>query len=429
MGRARRAMIRHLATEKVHNASQLVPQPKIIMFFRSLALAFLVSTPQQALASPISSADGSCGQPGLWLIPPTTLAEPVIPTTAAAGLLDQLASKQVVLLGEQHDRADDHRWQLDMLTTLHQRHPNLAIGFEMFPRRVQPVLDRWVAGQLSEADFLKQVEWDKVWGFDAQLYLPLFHFAREHHLPMLALNVERGLVRRVRTSGWEDAPETEREGVGRPAEPLPTYRVELQGVFDAHSMLKADGDSRRFTHFVEAQTLWDRAMAEAISGFRQAHPATLVVGILGAGHVRHGYGVPHQLQALGVDQVAKLMTLPSDEGCLTLTPGVADAVYVIPPQPKREMPPPPRLGVSLGEATEGVRIETVMPDTLAERSGLLKGDIVVQAAGVKVSRIEEFRDHIQRQPAGTWLPLLIKRGEASLEIVVRFPARSEAGTQ
>lgn len=399
------------------------------MLLRNLALALLAGTLQPALASPISTAGGGCGQPGQWLIPPAALTEPAVPAQAVAGLLDQLASRQVVLLGEQHDRADDHRWQLDMLTTLHQRHPDLAIGFEMFPRRVQAVLDRWVAGQLSETDFLKQVEWDKVWGFDARLYLPLFHFAREHRLPMLALNVERGLVRSVRTSGWEGAPESEREGVGRPAEPLPPYRTELRGVFDAHPMMKADDDSSRFTHFVEAQTLWDRAMAEAIAGFRQTHPATLVVGILGAGHVRHGYGVPHQLQALGVDQVAKLMTLPSDEGCSALSPGVADAVYVIPPQPKPERSPPPRLGVSLGDAPDGVRLEMVMPGTLAERSGLLKGDIVVQAAGVKVSRIEEFRGHIQRQPAGTWLPLLIKRGEASLEIVVRFPALSETVAQ
>ena len=40
------------------------------------------------------------------------------------------------------------------------------IGFEAFPRRVQPVLERWVAGQLSESEFLAQSDWRNVWRFD-----------------------------------------------------------------------------------------------------------------------------------------------------------------------------------------------------------------------------------------------------------------------
>ena len=58
---------------------------------------------------------------------------------------------------------------------------------EMFPRRLQPVLDRWVAGGLSEAEFLKQAEWDRVWHYDPQLYLPILHFL-EH--PYCAVSPE-----------------------------------------------------------------------------------------------------------------------------------------------------------------------------------------------------------------------------------------------
>lgn len=399
-----------------------------MMSFRTLPLIFLLSTLPLAQAAPTTSAAGICGQPGQWLIPPTTLAEPATPSVAESELLDQLARKQVVLLGEKHDCADDHRWQLDVLTALQQRHPDLAIGFEMFPRRLQGVLDRWVAGQLSEAEFLKQAEWDVVWGYDARLYLPLFRFARQHRLPMLALNVERGLVKQIRASGWDGASETQREGVGRPAEPSPGYRQELKATFDQHPDWKEGDEASRFAHFVESQTLWDRAMAEAIVHFRRDHPATLVVGILGVGHVRHGYGVPHQLQALGGDRSANLMTLPSDHACLELTPGLADAVYVITPQPERGPPPPPRLGVSLKEASGGVMIETVMPGSLAERSGLRNGDLIVQAAGSKVSSIQEVQGHVQRQPAGTWLPLLIQRAGWNLEVVVRFPADTGSAT-
>jgi uncharacterized iron-regulated protein len=339
--------------------------------------------------------------------------------------MDRLAGKGVVLLGEHHTRADDHRWQLEMLTALRQRQPAMAIGFEMFPRRLQAVLDRWTAGQLSEEQFLKEAEWDKVWGYDAQFYLPLFRFAREHKLPMLALNVERGLVREISESGWDAIPQARREGVGQPAEPTAHYRTALKAVFELHPKIKDDtlDEATRLTRFVEAQILWDRAMAEGIASYRRDHPGTLVVGILGSGHLRHGHGVPHQLQALGQgqEQVANLVTLPSDHVCAQLTPNLADAVFVIPPQP--EMAPPPRLGVSLKVLTDGVQIEKVWPDTLAEKTGLKDGDVILQAAGIKVSSIEDVRGHVQRQPPGTWLPLLIRREDATQEMVVRFPPK------
>jgi uncharacterized iron-regulated protein len=41
----------------------------------------------------------------------------------------------------------------------------MVLGFEMFPRRVQPVLDRWSKGELSESDFLREVDWAQIWGF------------------------------------------------------------------------------------------------------------------------------------------------------------------------------------------------------------------------------------------------------------------------
>lgn len=382
------------------------------------------------LSTTAAAALPGCGQPGQWLAP-SNLPAATAQALPQAELLERMADKQVILLGEIHDRADDHRWQLDMLTALRQQQPDMAIGFEMFPRRLQPVLDQWVAGRLEEAEFLRQAEWDKVWSFDAQLYLPLFRFAREHKLPMLALNVDRELVKQVSAAGWDAVPEDKREGVGQPAPLLPEYRQELRATFDQHPAFKSgklDAETQ-FTRFVEAQTLWDRAMAEGIARFQQGRPGTRVVGILGAGHIRYGYGVPHQLRHLGQDRHASLVTQPSDHDCGDITAGMADAVYLIPPQP--DPFPPPRLGIAMKVVEDGVMIEKVMPDSLAQKTGLMNDDVILQAAGTKVASIEDMRGHVQRQPPGTWLPLLIRRGQVSLEMVVRFPpkagpARTEA---
>ena len=122
-----------------------------------------------------------------------------------------------MLLGETHDQAEHHRWQFHTIAALFSHRPDMVLGFEMFPRRFQPVLDRWSKGGLSEADFLREVDWPQIWGFASELYLPLFDFARMHRLPMLALNIDRVTNRRVAAQGSASVPGIEREDVGDPA--------------------------------------------------------------------------------------------------------------------------------------------------------------------------------------------------------------------
>jgi uncharacterized iron-regulated protein len=240
------------------------------------------------------------------------------------------AAHGVTLLGETHDRAADHQWEAAVIARLYAAEPEMAIGFEMFPRSVQPVLDAWVAGRLSEAAFLEASGWQTYWGFDAGMYLPIFRFARDHHVPMLALNVSHRLVHLVAQNGWDAVPEGAREGIGTPAAPGAAYRAQLAEAMGEHAgagHASAGGmNAARLGHFIEAQSVWDRAMAQGIAAARARVPGRAVVAIMGAGHLEHGYGVPHQLAALGVRDVVVL--LPEAGVCAPLGAGFADAVFV-----------------------------------------------------------------------------------------------------
>jgi uncharacterized iron-regulated protein len=79
---------------------------------------------------------------------------------------------------------------------------------------------------------------------------------------------------------------------------------------------------------IEAQLVWDRAMAEGLAAARQAHPHALVVGLMGLGHVegRDG-GIRHQLQAMGVGGVVTATPFDDDRACSELTPDLADFAY------------------------------------------------------------------------------------------------------
>jgi uncharacterized iron-regulated protein len=329
---------------------------------------------------------------------------------ASSPLLDEAARRDVVLLGESHEDADHHRWQLHTLAALHSRRPDMVLGFEAFPRRVQPALDRWVAGELTAEQFLAEARWHEVWNVPAELYLPLFEFARLQRIPMVALNVERRLTEAVAAKGWDAVPEAEREGVSRPAPAPAAYRDELARVHRAHKQ------EVPLAYFIEAQLTWDRAMAEALA--RQPR-ARLAVGIVGSGHLRHRHGVPLQLRDLGVERVATLLPVESAD-CGALAPGLADAAFVLPPRAAVK-PSPPRLGVQLAQEGDSVRLADVVAGSLAERSGLRKGDVIAAAAGRPLRRVSELVALVRAQPAGTWLPLEVARGGARQELVVRFP--------
>ncbi len=249
--------------------------------------------------------------------------------------LAALAENAVVLLGESHEEAEHHRWQLHTMAALHGLRRDMALGFEMFPRRVQPALDRWSEGKLSEAAFLNEVDWPRIWGFDAALYLPLFHFARMHRLPMFALNVDRETNRRVAGEGFAAVPSAERENVGEPAPASSSYRDRLLQWFKQHPGGRGDAgvDLARFERFVRAQLFWDRAMAEAIATARGSGPQPLIVGIMGRGHIEYGDGVPHQLAALGVDDVATALPWSTDVDFPAHDPPIAHLLFGVAPQP------------------------------------------------------------------------------------------------
>jgi uncharacterized iron-regulated protein len=204
----------------------------------------------------------------------------------------------------------------------------------MLPRRVQPALDRWVAGGSTEAELLEQTGWECVWGHAPTLYLPLLHFARMHRLPAVALNVDRDLVVRVAREGWAAVPAAEREGVSDPAPPDPAYVEWLATVRREQHATPAEeaaADAVGLDRFVEAQLTWDRAMAEALAAAARRHPAALLVGLVGSGHLEHRHGVPRQLSALGVGGVTVLLPWDARRPCAELVGGLADAVFGLAP--------------------------------------------------------------------------------------------------
>jgi uncharacterized iron-regulated protein len=320
-------------------------------------------------------------------------------------LLERIQGPRIVLLGEAHTTVAHHRWQHYMLAALHSRNANMMVGFEMLPRRLQSVLDAWSAGELDEEEFLEQSEWSKVWGYDAGLYLPLLHFTRLNRLPALALNVDRKLI----SYGYKQTMREQTEGEAEHQAP------------DIDAIKNSDA----FANFVAAQQTWDRAMAEALAAAHRRDPSALVVGIIGRGHLEYGYGIPHQLADLGINDVDVLLPLNADDNCHPLPAKLASAVFVVDADGEQAAPARPRLGILIEDGDHGVYVRQVIEDSVAEETGILDGDVILSAAGFDTRTGAELIEIISRQSPGTWLPLKLMRGDRTIKKVAKFPQSFE----
>ncbi len=404
------------------------------IFLSLFGLLFITACTLPAASHPHEDTSEVCVPAGQWRTPAS--ATPI----AHDGLVSDMAGRPIVLLGETHTNPEHHRWQLHTIAALHGRNPNMVLGFEAFPRSVQPVLDRWVQGELSDADFLKETDWFRVWRFNPGLYMPLFHFARQNRIPMVALNVGRELIELVRKDGWKDVPVDAREGIGDPAPPTPAFLSYHARVYAEHENQKGNhGDTEKpkdlvipelddpdYLKFVAAMQTWDRAMAEGLATARRTEGQPLVVGIVGRGHLHYGFGIAHQLTDLGITGAATLLPWDPDDHCDDLAPpdgsSVADVVFGVdaPQAPLRR--PGPLLGVRIRNDDGGIRIIQVVEGSVAETAGLAKDDLIVNAAGRDITKTVQLIAIVKRQSPGTWLPLKIKRSDETMEVVAKFPS-------
>ena len=410
-----------------------------VIYLNILVLFLLIPSTESNMAfAEIVPNNGQeeCVPIGNWKVPG---GEEISGTDVISNALNQ----SVVLLGEAHANLEHHRWQLQMLSSLHARNPNMVIGFEMFPRRVQEALDKWVAGSLSVAEFLDASDWKHGWSIDAKAYLPLFHFARMNKIPMVALNIDSRLRKEVSLKGFDILSEDRFKGVTRPAEPSKAYLEYLMLIYKKHDRnhkTKIITEDLDFQRFVRGQQLWDRAMAQALHsaltrlesppvvGVQALFSALtqperpLVVGIMGAGHIRNGYGVPHQLMDLGIKDVAMLLPWESNKACGQLVAGIADAVFGVASYVKTDGPQRQRLGIQFEMAQKGARILKIEKGSVAETAGLKDKDIIIEIAGLEVKKINDVIEAVKRQAPGTWLPLKVTRGSETIEIIARFSA-------
>lgn len=102
-------------------------------------------------------------------------------------LFQQIDTSDIVLLADFHALGQSQRSQLRILKGLPRGLP-VVLAVEFFEARHQEFIDLYMQGDLSEKDFLKQIEWTKAWGFPWEHYRPLLRYAQKYKIPVYGIN-------------------------------------------------------------------------------------------------------------------------------------------------------------------------------------------------------------------------------------------------
>ena len=333
---------------------------------------------------------------------------------------------RIIYVGETHDNPASHRQELQVLRAVADRYPGqVSLGMEMFNSGHQEILDKWVAGELSEKEFLKESDWYSNWQMDFAYYSELLHYARETKIPLVGINVSKELRQKVGMHDLDELDEETRMQLPEMDFNDPYQKAMAESIYAGHGQ-----GSKMFEAFLRVQTLWDESMAENIvrymAGKGQEHR---MVVIAGGYHVRHGFGIPRRVyRRMPTSYVlvgSRELVVPAelqDKLMDVHLPTFPMVPYDYLAYTEYEKLPGERvkLGVRMYEEDGKVIVEAVVPDSAAAIAGVEEGDIIVALDDTPITENFDLIYTVNQHFDGDRSKLTIERGGEILELDVTF---------
>jgi uncharacterized iron-regulated protein len=260
-------------------------------------------------------------------------------------MLDSLAKSDVVFIGEQHDHAQGHALELAILKGLADRKANIALAMEMFERDVQPVLDEYLHGFISESSFTAA---SRPWPAYKTDYRPMVELCKERKIPVIASNAPRRYVSMVSRGGQESLAVLPRDS-RRHLAALPystdvpaEYDRQLTAIFESQHAGAGTGSAQQpampsVANMKQAQELWDATMADSI--VRNLKNGRLIVHVNGSMHSDSGFGIAARLRAARPHARVMIVTIRPSAGYpeppKDLPQSAADYCIITPEAPKK----------------------------------------------------------------------------------------------
>lgn len=287
-------------------------------------------------------------------------------------LVRRCRSADVVFFGERHSDAVCNQLEAQLLHALAGCKRPVALAMEFFEADTQATLDAYLTGRLDEPSFQELARQKRAYWLS---HRPLIELCRAAHVPVIAANAPRRLVRAYGKSGLEY--DVFRAGLeARERRWLPTASEWLEGPYHDRFVeimrshppatqpasapvtqpasapatqptttptsqpLVTQPASAPSGQAFRTQLLWDDSMAESVSRFRTTFPNRRVMLVVGSFHVSNKGGTLIKFrQRRPRDRVLTIVYTAQSDGAFELSPEdreAADVVIrgVLPPRPR-----------------------------------------------------------------------------------------------
>lgn len=169
----------------------------------------------------------------------------------------------------------------------------LSIGMEMFQRRHQIHLDKYIANEdYSIANLMRDTSWESAWGYDILHYLPLLLYAKRRGIRLLGLHPSDTEVDMVKLHGLNSGSQPIIKGVW-------TNDLQHEADFKAAEgyMLSDYGGcveamEKAITRQYEVQCFREEYMAETAAVHMASQPDGWIVLLAGERHILKRNGLP-----------------------------------------------------------------------------------------------------------------------------------------
>ena len=210
-------------------------------------------------------------------------------------IIKAIDSVDVIFLGEQHDDSVGHALEFEIFNRAvadYAAKRKVALSMEMFERDVQIVLNEYLRGQITEAQFLAS---SRPWGNYKTDYRPLVEMAKEKQLDIVAANAPRRYVNMVSRGGRDVLNGLTKEAKAWIA-PLP-YGEPSEAYSKKFKSLMGPSPEAQMgiEKILSSQSLWDATMSNSVANYLKKNKKSLVVHINGGFHTESRLGTVEHL--------------------------------------------------------------------------------------------------------------------------------------
>lgn len=224
--------------------------------------------------------------------------------TTIAEIAGNMQPGQVLVYGEQHDDSIGHLLEKKVLEALYEKHGGKVIlSMEMFHRDVQYIVDEYLAGLISEKNFVKEA---RAWDTYKKDYRPSVEFAKEKGLKVVAANAPSRYTNLVTRKGLDALQDLDKKVKKQYIAPLPIDTV--TGMYYDKFLEAMGGHSTPGMHLFQSQNFWDATMAWSIAEALKKDKKAVVLMLNGRFHSDYHLGMARRL---AVDYKKTVITISS----------------------------------------------------------------------------------------------------------------------